>query len=306
MSGVIHCLVHSISTGHRLLLYQSGPWLRTPAVICATCESRHAAATSSTGRDGFSSHEVSSPLRNAMISIAFRSGSMSPRAVPLAWAARMPSAYSLWTRSIPCFQPVAKGSVVAEVLDEQQGEHADHLGFLAPPADALHDSVEEFQSLPGNGAGNDVALVTNVEGGVQQFFLGREVVEQPLLRHARLGSYLGEGSSPAAVAGDVPDGGGEDLLPAPLALARGRRTGARRPCRRGAARRLPPRCPASGSSGSACSVMGCARPSPCSSVPAASPDRRSRAGRYRVDARESTGYRLPRYRLPIENLPSTR
>ena len=109
--------------------------------------------------------------------------------------------------------------MVAEVLDEQQGKHADHLGFKAPPADTFHDSVEELQPLPGSGTGNDVALVANIEGGVQQLILGGEVVQQPLLRHAGLGGDLGQRCPPAAVAGDVPDGCGEDLLSPALTLA---------------------------------------------------------------------------------------
>jgi acetyl esterase len=57
-------------------------------------------------------------------------------------------------KGVPRFQPVTQGGVVAEVFDEQQGKHADHLGFTAPPVlDLDLDRSDRYPSLRDNANG---------------------------------------------------------------------------------------------------------------------------------------------------------
>jgi mannose-6-phosphate isomerase-like protein (cupin superfamily) len=87
--------------------------------MSARCVFAHASATSSTGMEGFMSQEVSSPLRKAITSTDFRSGSMSARITPAAWPARTLSAYCSRTMSYDETWVVVGGNLTFQAGDEQ-------------------------------------------------------------------------------------------------------------------------------------------------------------------------------------------
>ena len=115
---------------------------------------------------------------------------------------------------IPLVQAVVQRSVGRDVLDEQHRERADELGGAVEPlghpaqlADEVTGAVIRVDGVVG---------VARVEHGVEQLFLGLEVVQQAGRGHPGFLGDLCQGRIAPSVAREQPLGLGEDALPAVL------------------------------------------------------------------------------------------
>ncbi len=113
-------------------------------------------------------------------------------------------------------QPVVQRRVGRDVLDQQHRESADEFGCAVEP---LGHAAEFGDQIAGAVVRMDLVVgVAGVENGVEQLFLGLEVVQQPRRRHAGfLGDLRQRGVAPA-VARQQPLSHSEYPLPAILAF----------------------------------------------------------------------------------------